>query len=731
MVLTHMAFKLSSRKFLLRFTVISGFSLLLLILLMQAFLYWQFDEERIQTSLSEFIAPTGRILSFKPGIETSWLPRPTVTLKHMKLSEPHSTQTAMTAQEVDLGISWWSVFAGGKLSNVIFKQANLRLNQTPAGTWSVADLLQLKSKKPHFINLNNITIKNSTIEVGETSFQSPFRVEDINLSLNDLHRASGELKASATLLQGVHRISLQINSPIQTTQQQFSLPKLNTKATSRMIQYGQTSLNMQTQISYLRDRKQLIIQDLNATLNMESPTFSARLNIPTGSITAKKSDIPIIGISAKLAQANVVTKWVAKLQQNLFSEDTLKINNAQIQTEIKTPERTLTFNAVSQLRLSTQGQYLLDNLTFTTRQFDQNHLAAKLDSNLKGILRGVLGKGFEFNAEGVFEGSSTKVELTAQNGPLNTYNFNVILDKLDSTPYLIDNTNHKNNDTFSDLFGSEKVINLDFLAGNNIEGNVNIKHLILGQVSFQNTQAHILATPKGITINDTQANIYQGKLSGTLSLEAGPVPKLTLDQTLIGMSIQPLLQDLFGYQQLTGRGNARVLLSTKGQKLSQMRNALTGDISLELAQGALLGIDLTDTVHNLPNKLTLQNEKRVSFNASQTTKFSQLKANIHFADGVARNKDLRLRSDLIFLTGEGKLDLKRQIVEYTMHIKANPSKLSQFKDINIPLQITGPIAAPIYSLDYNTLTRGKVTPEEKQRVLKKELTKQLGSFINP
>lgn len=724
-----MALKLNSGKFLLKLVVIGGSALLLLILLMQAFLRWQFEEVRIQEALTEFIAPTGRTLTFESGIKTTWLPRPTVTLKQVKLSEPYSTQTAASTQELDLGISWWSAFSGGKLTNISLKQANLRLNQNQEGTWSIEDLFNLKSNNPHLIDLNNISIENSIIEVGQTSAQVPFRIEDINLSLNSLDRTAGNLKASATLLQGVHRISIKAESPTRSNQKQIFLPELSIKTSARMIQYGKTTLNIQTKANYFKDKKQLVIQDLNALFNTESPSFTANISIPNTDIKQKLSTAPVINMSAQLKQADIITKWSMKLQKNSFSNQILKVDNAQFQTEIKAPQRTLTINAQSKLELDTQGQFLLDNLALTTRMLTPQKPSTTLDSNLKGALRGTIGKGFELSTKGTFEGSNAQIQLSSLIGPLNMYNFSVVLDEFDGAPHLAENKNETS--LFANIFSADNPINLDFLAGNHIEGDVNIQNLRFGQVSLKNTQAHLLATPKGITINNIQANIYQGKLSGTVVLAAGSTPQLTVDQTLIGMNIQPLLQDLFGYHQLTGSGNARVSLSTKGKNPSQMRDALTGDISLELSKGALLGIDLTDTVHNLPAKLKMQSEEKVNFDATQATEFSQLKANIHFIDGIARNKDLRLVSDLILLTGEGKLDLKKQIVEYTMHIKANPNKISQFKDINIPLQITGPITVPVFSLDYNTLTQGKATPEEKQKVLRKELTKQLGSFINP
>ncbi|WP_446686323.1 hypothetical protein [Paludibacterium denitrificans] len=96
---------------------------------------------------------------------------------------------------------------------------------------------------------------------------------------------------------------------------------------------------------------------------------------------------------------------------------------------------------------------------------------------------------------------------------------------------------------------------------------------------------------------------------------------------------------------------------------------------------------------------------------------------------MARSRDMKLASQLVNVNGNGKLDLKQNIIDYTMDVQANPHEFSRFKGIDVPLKITGPINAPVYALDYNAMVKGKKTEGEKQQALKQELKKQITTIL--
>lgn len=96
---------------------------------------------------------------------------------------------------------------------------------------------------------------------------------------------------------------------------------------------------------------------------------------------------------------------------------------------------------------------------------------------------------------------------------------------------------------------------------------------------------------------------------------------------------------------------------------------------------------------------------------------------------MARSQDLKLASQLVNVNGGGKMDLKQNIVDYTMDVQANPQEFARLKGVNVPLKITGPINSPVYALDFNALVKGKKTEGEKQQALKQQLQKQITTIL--
>ena len=93
-----------------------------------------------------------------------------------------------------------------------------------------------------------------------------------------------------------------------------------------------------------------------------------------------------------------------------------------------------------------------------------------------------------------------------------------------------------------------------------------------------------------LEVNKISANIYAGRLQGDARLRRGPIPRLEVRQTLSGMSIRPLLVDLFSFGQLDGKGSGRVTVAAQGQSFVDLRNSLGGDVQMSLNHGNKEGV---------------------------------------------------------------------------------------------------------------------------------------------
>lgn len=66
-----------------------------------------------------------------------------------------------------------------------------------------------------------------------------------------------------------------------------------------------------------------------------------------------------------------------------------------------------------------------------------------------------------------------------------------------------------------------------------------------------------------------------------------------------------------------------------------------------------------------------------------------MSATFAFESGVGRNQNLKLTSPLIDLAGGGKIDIGRNIIDYSLDVRANAREFPRLKDMNVPIKITG------------------------------------------
>jgi AsmA protein len=280
------------------------------------------------------------------------------------------------------------------------------------------------------------------------------------------------------------------------------------------------------------------------------------------------------------------------------------------------------------------------------------------------------------------------------------------------------------------LLQDKQPISLSWLDFLDVAGHIAVGELSVGRFKVSGINADINATPQELALKGLSARIYQGELNGTAKLVRGEESnRLELDQTLKGMSIRPLLIDLFDFPRVEGRGDGSVKVHTEGNSFVDFRNALSGEVQMGLDNGALTGIDLVAALKNLPAELKELNSKPVNAQKDQRTTFSTLATHMNFQHGVARSTDLKFASQLVNVSGGGKLDLIKNIIDYSLNVRGNPQEFKQLQDVNVPLKITGPIDAPVYALDFNALVKGKKTQQEKQQALKQELKKQITTIL--
>jgi AsmA protein len=97
--------------------------------------------------------------------------------------------------------------------------------------------------------------------------------------------------------------------------------------------------------------------------------------------------------------------------------------------------------------------------------------------------------------------------------------------------------------------------------------------------------------------------LYGGSLNGALSINAYG-NAVALKQNFTGININPLMKDALDKDVLEGRGNVALDVSTRGDTVDAMKQALSGSASLGLKDGALKGINLAQTFREAKAKIS-------------------------------------------------------------------------------------------------------------------------------
>jgi len=145
-----------------------------------------------------------------------------------------------------------------------------------------------------------------------------------------------------------------------------------------------------------------------------------------------------------------------------------------------------------------------------------------------------------------------------------------------------------------------------------------------------------------------------------------------------------------------------------------MKKALNGKSSLQLADGAIKGIDIAGTIRNAKSKLNvLKGQSSIGADQTQKTDFSELSASFDIKNGVAHNEDLAMKAPILRLAkgdSRGDVDIANETINYlakptiVKSIKGQGgADLDALAGVSIPVKVTGTFSAPKYGVDFASL----------------------------
>lgn len=200
--------------------------------------------------------------------------------------------------------------------------------------------------------------------------------------------------------------------------------------------------------------------------------------------------------------------------------------------------------------------------------------------------------------------------------------------------------------------------------------------------------------------NLKQLALYGGNGTGTIGLDgSGATPAFALDLNFRGVQAEPFLSDAAGITRLTGTGTLVAKVNGSGSSERAWMRSLNGAARINLADGAIKGVNLAEIARTIQSALTGS-----AVGGAAKTDFAELSGSFVIKNGVAANKDLKMLNPFVRLNGAGIVDIGNRTLDYRVEPKAVNSIKGQggkagLGGIGIPFRIHGPWSNPSYEPD--------------------------------
>jgi AsmA protein len=614
------------------------------------------------------------------------------------------------------------------------KKITVRLSQDKAGDTFKANLVLADMKgSPKALQSSGITGDIAGVQGKRTingKFSSPFNGNLENL-IFDLPKLAGNLDIKDPSLpngamQGRFDLSLHTDIKNELANSKFNLNIDDTKLNGdvAVASFKKPNIKFNLNADKLNLNKLLVKSSQPATTSSDKPAdlsvlksllLEGKLNV--GSILYEKYQVSglnvnikadgeklaLTGLNVKLDDSRIKGNiGISNFAKPLYTFD-IDIDQLDVDKYVSTSEATgdskasdkpldlgalKALNADGSLRIGnlkygkTKASNIRIDLKADGQKLSLNPLAAKVDDS-------------QINAS---------IGIARFSDPV--YSFNVNIDKLDADKYIT-----KSDNTAAAKSTGDTPIDLSALKKLNASGEAKIGWLKLANVKTENVNIGLKAEGGVATLSPFSANLYQGSMSGILKVDARATPGIAFKQSMKGIAIGPLLLDSINNDMLSGKGTMDVDVTTTGNSVNALKKALAGNASLNLADGALKGIDIAGTIRGLKNKLNvLQAKDSIDADSKKKTDFSELTATFNIKNGVAHNEDLAMKAPVLRLAkgdSRGDIDIGNESINYLAKptiVKSlsgqGGADLDALAGFAIPVKITGTFSNPKYGMDF-------------------------------
>jgi AsmA protein len=255
---------------------------------------------------------------------------------------------------------------------------------------------------------------------------------------------------------------------------------------------------------------------------------------------------------------------------------------------------------------------------------------------------------------------------------------------------------------------------VDLSSLRSVNAQVGLRAGSLAFRQYKVADAKVEATLDGgmLRVTTLQGKAWGGALDATAFADAR-ASRIGVKANASGVNVNALLKDVAGKDILEGTGRVTVDVDTAGRSVGELRSHLHGDAALQLRDGAVKGVNLAKTLRQAKAALTMRTDATQKASQAEKTDFSELNATFQIADGIARNRDLDVKSPFLRLGGDGAVDIGKGTLDYTARATVTSSATGQdgadlaaLRGVTVPVRLTGPFEAVDWKVQWSAVAAG-------------------------
>ena len=325
--------------------------------------------------------------------------------------------------------------------------------------------------------------------------------------------------------------------------------------------------------------------------------------------------------------------------------------------------------------------------------------------------------------------STVKGELKVANFAKPAIRFGLHLDQIDVDRYLPPQSDQPPVPPTTAAAAGAQMIPVETLRALDVDGELTIDQLKASQLRSTDISMKLVAKDGVVRVHPASAKMYQGQYQGDIKLDVrGKQPKISMNETLAGVQVGPLLKDMTGKDSLTGKTEASANLVTSGQTPDEFKKTLNGKIAFAFTDGAVKGFNLAAMIRKAQAQINGQPPPAET--GPNQTDFSEITGTANVTNGIVSNRDLIAKSPLLRVEGTGDVDLPQESLDYLVTAKVVRSLEGQggkgvtdLKGVEIPVQLSGTFAEPKYKIRLDKALQGSAEKKVEKK-LGKELEKR-------